>query len=137
MSWLGSSCSSRVLILSNLDSGDLSISLLVLGAFLLASTFFAAFAILPRSKPETGRAHKFNLFFFGSFAQLSEREFTTSLMDTLAVDSNALESMIHDIYHLGTFLYLRKYRFLRWSYSILLVGLAATGLTWFLELMAG
>ena len=111
----------------------LTLALIVLSAFLLASSFLAAFAILPRSKPEAGRAHKFNLFFFGSFAQLSEREFTTSLMDTLADDRKALETMIHDIYQLGASLYLRKYRFLRWSYLILLAGLAATGLTWFLE----
>ena len=133
---VGSSLIVLTLIFSKLDTGDLSITLVVLAAFLLASSVFAVFATLPRSKPEAGRAHKFNLFFFGSFAQLSEREFTTSLMDTLADERKALETMSHDIYQLGAFLYLRKYRFLRWSYATLLIGLAATGLNWMIELVA-
>jgi hypothetical protein len=134
---IGSSLIVLTLIFSKLDTENLSITLVVLAAFLLASSAFAVFATLPRSKPEAGRAHKFNLFFFGSFAQLSEREFTTSLMDTLADEHKALETMCHDIYQLGAFLYLRKFRFLRWSYAILLAGLAATSITWFIELVAG
>ncbi len=113
-----------------------AISPIVLAAFTLASAAFAAFAVLPRSRPETGRAHKFNLFFFGSFAQLSEREFTTSLMDVLENDSSSLEAMIHDIYQLGTVLHLRKYRFLHSAYTVFLIGLGCSGLTWFLELLA-
>ena len=133
---VGSSLIVLTLIFSKLDVENISFTLVVLAAFLLASSVFAVFATLPRTKPEAGRAHKFNLFFFGSFAQLSEREFTSSLMDTLADDRKALETMSHDIYQLGSFLYLRKFRFLRWSYVILLTGLAATSLTWFIELVA-
>ena len=123
------------IIFVNFDAAHPSITLIVLAAFTLASACFATFSILPRSRPEAGRAHKFNLFFFGSFAQLSEREFTTSLMNVIHKDGPALEAMIHDIYQLGTFLYLRKYRFLRLAYVILLVGLGCTGLTWFIELL--
>ena len=123
------------LIFGQLDPENFSLTLIVLAAFLLASTAFAVFATLPRAKPESGRAHKFNLFFFGSFAQLSEREFTTSLMDALGDDRRSLETMIHDIYQLGAFLYLRKYRFLRWSYTTLLIGLGVTALTWLIELV--
>jgi hypothetical protein len=108
---------------------------IVLAAFTLAAAAFAAFAVLPRAQPEAGRSNKFNLFFFGSFAQLSEREFTTSLRDVLDKDQASLDAMMHDIYQLGTALYLRKYRFLHAAYTVFLVGLACSSLTWIIELL--
>ena len=115
---------------------EMSLTLIVLAAFTLGSTFFAALAVLPRCHPTSGRAHKFNLLFFGSFSQLSEREFTGSMMDMLGKDKAALEAMIHDIYQLGAVLYLKKYRYLTWSYRVFLTGLACTALAWVSELIS-
>ena len=115
---------------------EISLTLIVLAAFTLTFSFFAALAIVPRCHPQTGRANKFNLFFFGSFSQLSEREFTSAMMETLDNDKAALEASIHDIYQLGAVLYLKKYRYLTWSYRVFLVGIGATALAWFAELLA-
>ena len=115
---------------------DMSLTLIVLAAFTLGSSFFAALAVLPRSQPTSGRAHKFNLLFFGSFSQLSEREFTSSMMDMLGKDKAALEALIHDIYQLGAVLYLKKYRYLIWSYRVFLTGMACTAVAWVSELIA-
>lgn len=124
------------IVLSRSGAEDLSLTLVVLAAFTLASAFFAALAILPRCRPEAGRTHKFNLFFFGSFSQLSEREFTSAMLEVLNRDRAAYEAMIHDIYQLGTVLYLRKYRYLGWSYRTFLLGLACTAFSWLAELIA-
>ena len=124
------------LIFIGVDRADPAITPIVLAAFTLGAAVFAAFAVLPRSQPEAGRAHKFNLFFFGSFAQLSEREFTTSLSDVLDKKDASLEAMMHDIYQLGTVLHLRKYRFLHAAYTVFLVGLGCSALTWFIELLS-
>ena len=123
------------IIFGRSNAEDVNLTLVVLAAFTLASSFFAALAVLPRTRPETGRAHKFNLLFFGSFSQLSEREFTSAMMETLANDKAALETMIHDVYQLGAVLYLKKYRYLIWSYRLFLVGLACTAFTWLAELV--
>lgn len=123
------------LIFLGVDRTDPAITPVVLAAFTLGASIFAAFAVLPRTQPEAGRSNKFNLFFFGSFAQLSEREFTTSLKDVLDKNDAALDAMMHDIYQLGTVLHLRKYRFLHAAYIVFLVGLGCSGLTWCLELL--
>lgn len=125
------------IIFSRSSEEEISLTLIVLAAFTLGSTFFAALAIIPRCRPQAGRAHKFNLFYFGSFSQLSEREFTTAMMEVLERDRAALEAMIHDIYQLGAILYLTKFRYLRWSFILFLVGLSCTAFTWLAELATG
>ncbi|MDA0767645.1 MAG: DUF5706 domain-containing protein [Verrucomicrobia bacterium] len=124
------------IIFGRSDTEPFSPTLLVLATFTLGSAFFAALAVLPRCHPESGRAHKFNILFFGSYSQLSEREFTSTMMELLGNDRAAIEAMIHDIYQLGTVLYLKKYRYLIWSYRLFLVGLACTAFTWLAELLA-
>lgn len=133
--FIAASLITLALIFLHVDRSAPSIASIVLGAFTLAAAFFAAFAVLPRSQPEAGRAHKFNLLYFGSFSQLSEREFTTSLMDVLDNDRASLEAMVHDIYQLGTVLHLRKYRFLHWAYTLFLIGLGCSAVTWCIELL--
>ena len=123
------------IIFGRTGTDNLSLTLIVLAAFTLASSFFAVLAVLPRCHPAGGRAQKFNLLFFGSFSQLSEREFSSALMETLANDRAALEAAVHDIYQLGSVLYLKKYRYLGWSYRLFLVGLACTAFTWLAELI--
>jgi hypothetical protein len=124
------------IIFGRSEADGISLTLVVLAAFTLASSFFAALAVLPRSRPEAGRAHKFNLLFFGSFSQLSEREFTSAMMEVLDNDRAALEAMIHDVYQLGAVLYLKKYHYLIWSYRLFLAGLACTAFTWLTELLS-
>lgn len=133
--FIAASLITLAIIFLGVDRAAPSITPIVLAAFTLASAFFAAFAVLPRSQPEAGRAHKFNLFYFGSFSQLSEREFTTSLMDVLDRDRAALEAMMHDIYQLGSVLHLRKYRFLHAAYTVFLMGLGCSAITWCIEIL--
>lgn len=123
------------IIFGRTGTDELSLTLVVLAAFTLASSFFAALAVLPRCQPSAGRSHKFNLFFFGSFSQLSEREFNSAMMETLANDRAALDAAINDIYQLGSVLFLGKYRYLGWAYRLFLVGIACTAFTWLIELM--
>ena len=133
--FIGAALLTLVLIFLGVDRTEPAIAPIVLAAFTLGAAIFASFSVLPRSQPEAGRAHKFNLFFFGSFAQIYEREFTTILKDVLDRDDAAMKAMMHDIYQLGSVLQLRKYRFLHAAYTVFLIGLGASSLTWCIELL--
>jgi len=113
------------LILANVREPTLRYGLLTLGAFTLLSLFFAVFAILPRLEPEpdaNGGDETRNLLFFGHFAQLDEQRFLDRLDRLLRDEASTYEAMAHDLYSLGAYLYVRKYRLLRRSYLFLLAG---------------
>ena len=74
-----------------------------------------------------------NLFFFGTQAQLSEREFSDALTSLLQNEQQSIEAIIRDIYQQGTNLYLQKHRYLTWSYRALLAGIALAGVTSFIQ----
>ncbi|HVS66641.1 MAG TPA: Pycsar system effector family protein [Thermoanaerobaculia bacterium] len=113
------------LILANVREPNLRYGLLTLGAFTLASLFFAVFAVLPRLEPQpdaNGEEPLRNLLFFGHYAQLDEQRFLDRLDQVLRDEPLTYEAMAHDLYSLGAYLYTRKYRRLRRSYVFLLVG---------------
>jgi hypothetical protein len=63
-----------------------------------------------------------NLLFFGHFGQLTEDEFLDEMERVLTSDAMLYESALRDIYSLGTYLYRKKYRLLRFAYVALLAG---------------
>ena len=120
-------------IFSGLAAETISLGLFALGVFMFASAILAVLAITPRMRPQPGRAHRLNILFYGTFAQLSEREFSESLTELLESDTATLQAVIRDIYQQGTSLYLKKCRFLVWSYRALLTGLVTGGAISFVE----
>jgi hypothetical protein len=63
-----------------------------------------------------------NLLFFGHFGPLSEEEFLDEMERVMASDATLYETALRDIYSLGTYLYRKKFRFLRFAYVALLTG---------------
>ena len=120
-------------VFSGLVSKTISLGIFVLGVFMFASAILAVLALMPRLRPQPGRAHRLNLLFYGTFAQLSEREFSESLTELLDNDNATLQAIVRDIYQQGTSLYLKKCRFLVWSFRALLAGLSAGGAISFFE----
>ncbi len=96
-------------------------------AILSAQPDVTSFKWLKRS-PQVATNRRVNLLFFGQFTKLSLDNFQSGI-HSLMRDSDALYSnMITDIYYLGEVLD-RKYRLLRTSYTIFMVGLILTALS--------
>lgn len=90
------------------------------------------FAIYPKGAPAGGPrlgAHGFNLFFFGHFGTLSQDEFVSEMMNVISDPEDTYVHQIIDIYQLGAYLQSKKYRYLRWSYSALFIGVAVGAVT--------
>lgn len=121
-------------VLSQLDKPELRIPLLTMGATALVALVLAILAVLPRvSVPRTPdgeidtQSANFNLFFFGHFAAMSYREYHKRMERLLRDDAQLYERLVADIYGLGAFLSHHKFRYLRWSYIALIIGVVITG----------
>lgn len=122
--------SSIVLTIALSRSGDreLRAALLTLAVACLLALLLAIFAVLPTFAPRRvrrGSASR-NLLFFGHFGTLTEEEFLDEMERVMSADPLLYETALRDIYSLGTYLYRKKYRFLRMAYVALLTGFIAS-----------
>ena len=110
--------------LSRADEPQLRPALITLAAASLLSLLLAVFAVLPTFAPRSvrkGRTPR-NLLFFGHFGMMSEEEFMGEMATLLESDELIYEAILRDIYGIGSYLYRKKYRFLRFAYTALLAG---------------
>jgi polyphosphate kinase len=108
----------------------------------VASLVFAVLAAIPRVRTGVpvgdGERSKPNLLFFGSFVSMTPQEYQEGVEELMGDPARLYRSMARDIYGLGKVLE-RKFKLLRASYAIFLVGLvvsvllylAVYGLTFF------
>ena len=109
-----------------------SLLVLVLAVSAFVSAALGVMAILPSIQTEPGQNP--NCLFFGSFAHLSEDEFTAVVKPKLEDFDELAASMIHDIYQLGSVLQHKKYRYLSYDCRVFFVGLIATFLAFAAEM---
>jgi len=105
---------------------EFSLSLTVFLFSALCSGCSAFMAVMPggSEKGKKGlKPKKINPLFFGSFAQLNQDEYLEQMDNVMKSDAKVYETIILDIYNLGTVLQNKKYRFLTYSYRILLAGM--------------
>lgn len=120
--------SSIVLTLSISQFGDPTLrwSLLTLAGFTLLALLMAVLTVLPKFGRVKLKGNElpagFNLLFFGNFIALSQERYLQEMETVLASDARVYETLVRDLYSLGRYLYYRKYRFLRYSYILLLTG---------------
>ncbi|HVG24592.1 MAG TPA: Pycsar system effector family protein [Thermoanaerobaculia bacterium] len=110
--------------LSRADQPQLKPALVTLAAAALLSLLLAIVAVLPTFAPRSvrkGRSPR-NLLFFGHFGMLSEEEFIREITPLLHSDALMYEAILRDLYGIGSYLYRKKYRFLRFAYVALLAG---------------
>ena len=114
--------SSIVLTIALSRAGDPSLraALLTLAVACLLALLLAIFAVLPTFAPR-GHGSR-NLLFFGHFGPLTEDEFLSEMERVMRSDALLYETALRDIYSLGTYLYRKKFRYLRYSYVALLTG---------------
>lgn len=106
--------------------GELPVALLVLGVTAFLTALFAAIAVMPSILGGPKYRGERNLMFFGGFADMSEREYVDEMLDRLADQPRFLEMVARDVYQNGQVLAHKKYRLLRWAYSIFILGLIAS-----------
>jgi hypothetical protein len=68
---------------------------------------------------------KVNLLFFGNFHKMKLKEYELALQELVKDKDYIYSSLTKDLYFLGLVLH-RKYKILRWTYSIFVVGIIAT-----------
>jgi hypothetical protein len=95
----------------------------ILAITTFASVIFSLMAVKPAYRATS--AGRPNWLFFSSYAKLSFDEYKAKMAEILQSDPAVYETILNDVYQLGKVLYMKKYRFLAWSYRIFLGGFAA------------
>jgi predicted metal-dependent HD superfamily phosphohydrolase len=99
----------------------------VTSAILSAQPDVTSFKWLKRN-PEVATNRRVNLLFFGQFTKLSLQHFQEGMRELMRQKDALYTNMVTDVYYLGEVLD-RKYKLLRVSYSIFMVGLILTALS--------
>src|ERR1051325_764156 len=115
------------LALSHFDDPGYRTTVLLLLPFVTLALLFAIIAVLPKHRTlawaeGTPRPARFNLMFFGHFANLSKERYLREMAHLLQDDRAIYEAMCEDIYGIGHYLDAYKHRYLRWSYLCFLIG---------------
>lgn len=105
----------------------------VVTAILSAQPDVTTFKWLRRS-PQIATNRRVNLLFFGNFTKLRLDDFQSGMNELMRNKDLLYTNMVTDIYYLGEVL-ARKYRLLRISYTIFMVGLILTALAFGIVLL--
>ncbi|RPD49692.1 HD domain-containing protein [Hymenobacter sediminis] len=105
----------------------------VITAILCAQPDVTSFKWLKRS-PQIATNRRVNLLFFGNFSKLSLDDFQRGMTEIMGQKEALYTNMVTDIYYLGDVL-TKKYRLLRLSYTIFMVGLILTALSFGITLL--
>ncbi|WP_400193282.1 Pycsar system effector family protein [Hymenobacter sp. B81] len=105
----------------------------VVTAILSAQPDVTSFQWLRRS-PQIATNRRVNLLFFGNFTKLSLDHFQDGMTELMRNKDLLYNNMVTDIYYLGEVLS-RKYRLLRISYTIFMVGLILTAISFAIVLL--
>ena len=114
-----------ILLLTSLGS--------IVTAILSAQPDVTSFKWLTKS-PQVATNRRVNLLFFGQFTKLSLDNFQSGMRDLMRQKDMLYTNMVTDVYYLGEVL-TRKYGLLRRSYSIFMVGLILTVLSFVIVLL--
>ncbi|WP_426058686.1 Pycsar system effector family protein [Hymenobacter sp. B1770] len=105
----------------------------VVTAILSAQPDVTSFKWLKKS-PEIATNRRVNLLFFGNFTKLSLDNFQSGIRELMQQKEGLYTNMVTDVYYLGEVLS-RKYGLLRTSYSVFMVGLILTVLSFIIVLL--
>ncbi|MES2903895.1 MAG: Pycsar system effector family protein [Pseudomonadota bacterium] len=106
--------------------GHLPAPLLVLAISAFLASIISAIAVMPTVHSAKDLQGERNLMFFGGFADMKEDEYVAEMMSRLADQEQFLAMVARDVYQNGQVLAHKKYRLLKYAYSIFIVGLVAS-----------
>jgi len=126
------------LALGRLKDGEMYLGLLVLAAFTLLALLLAILAVLPKYRRVVGHdgplPEHFNVLFFGHFAALDQQRYLREMAAAMQ-PGQAYETVVRDVYGLGSYLAQHKYPYLRLSYLFFLAGFVLACVVQVAELM--
>ena len=128
---------------ANLDNEVMKWPLLTFAFGCFLALLFAIFAIIPntdypkmKGSDEIDRESPiFNPLFFGHFAHLDIHEYKEDYAKILMTDDGVYDSMAGDIYGQGKILALKKYKYLKWSYTSFLWGMSSAIIVFLIQNM--
>ena len=128
---------------ANLDNEVMRWPLLTFAFGCFLALLFAIFAIIPntdypkmKGSDEIDRESPiFNPLFFGHFAHLDIHEYKEDYAKILMTDDGVYDSMAGDIYGQGKILALKKYKYLKWSYTSFLWGMSSAIIVFLIQNM--
>ena len=106
--------------------GHLPPALLVLAVSAFLAAVISAVAVMPTIHAAKDLQGERNLMFFGGFAEMKEEEYVAEMLDRLADQEKFLAMVARDVYQNGQVLAHKKYRLLKYAYSIFIVGMFAS-----------
>lgn len=109
--------------LTQYDKLDLAVFIVLMLSGGLA-ILFSIFAIIPALHVKG----VLNLFYFRSYAQLSEEEFKSAFKETIADKEKLYDAYLKEIYYLGKYRLTKKYFWIRNGLYVLLAGLVVSAL---------
>lgn len=124
--------------LDNPSNDYLIIPTLIFCVFSIVSMVLSVMATRPNVTggsftPEDVKQRKVNLLFFGNFHQMKLDDFQWAMRELIKDKEYVYDSLTKDLYYLGRVLD-RKYRLLRWTYTIFLLGMILSVISFFLAL---
>lgn len=123
------------LTLGQMEKNEVSLPLLLLGAFSFAATVLSVLAILPSIGGFKAGAP--NLLFFGVFSRMKEQEFVDTLVSEMRSEEKVYRMMARDLYQNGVVTQRHKFRYLNYAYRTFLIGLIATALGFVAQSLLG
>lgn len=121
------------LVLPYTDDPNLKWSAFIMIVGSLVTVLLATYAVMP--KLPLKKKHKpdpdnplFNLLFFGDFITLEYEEFEDRMKTVMADPERVYQAQLKEIYVLGRFLQLKKYRFISFAYATFMGGLVLAAL---------
>ena len=133
-------CNSIILSLSlaRLDVIQQYWSTYTLFAASASSMILALLVVTPFSaSKETidSKEDNFNFLFFGHFTNVSFHRFKDKMNETMESSSQVKDAMLRDIYQVGMALKTRKYRFLKWSSAVFMLGVISSMMVLVVQIM--
>lgn len=103
-------------------------------AFCVMTVILAAYATMPKLRlpsrtgesPDT-KSPFFNILFFGDFVGMKYEDFEREMEGIMNDHSRTYEVQIREVYNMGVYLAMKKYRYVRLAYLTFITGLILSG----------
>ena len=131
------------LAIAKIEQGELVWPLSIFVVCCIPALVFAILTVLPSSSPQqrpvddVSKLRHFNPLFFQDFTKATLSAFEGEMDRVLSSPQALYQALSRDIYYAGVVIGKKKYRYLRWSYVSLLLGLGAGGIALLFVIVAG
>lgn len=117
---------------SQVGDRDLGWAAGTLLVFLVAALLASVLAVFPKfqvhREPEGELPPHFNPLFFGHYARIPKDRYLSEMARVISDDDHLYRTIISDLYDQGVYLVSAKYRYLRLSYTLFLIGFVSAGI---------